>query len=70
VIFLVDAREGLSHEDATYRRMAPPPDVPVYLAANKVEGMNVPSLVGEFYELGMVGTVFGCRPGRVRVCGR
>ena len=59
VIFLTDAREGLTSEDHRIaewlRRVAPV----VYLAANKVEGRDVPALVSEFHELGLVDTVFG-----------
>lgn len=59
VIFLVDARDGLTHEDRRIADWLRVIDVPVYLVANKVEGQNVQALTAEFYELGMTGTVFG-----------
>lgn len=59
VIFLVDAREGLSHEDRRIADWLRVIEAPVYVVANKVEGQNVQALTAEFYELGMTGTVFG-----------
>ena len=57
VIFVVDARGGLSaqdHDIAGYLRRLGKPCV---LAANKAEGMKEGSQLGEFYELGL-GDVF------------
>lgn len=59
VIFLVDAREGLSHEDRRIADWLRVIETPVYVVANKIEGQNVQALTAEFYELGMTGTVFG-----------
>jgi len=52
VVFVVDAREGLSaqdHDIANYLRKLGKPTV---LAANKAEGMTEGVQLGEFYELG------------------
>jgi len=59
VVFLVDAHEGLTHEDRRIADWLRRVDARVYVAANKVEGRNVPELVSEFYELGLAGTVHG-----------
>jgi GTP-binding protein len=58
VVFVVDAREGLStqdHDIAKYLRKLGKPTV---LAANKAEGMTGSAQVSEFYELGL-GDVHG-----------
>ncbi|MCG2593689.1 ribosome biogenesis GTPase Der [Ramlibacter sp. XY19] len=58
VIFVVDAREGLSaqdHDIAKYLRKLGKPTV---LAANKAEGMTAGAQLSEFYELGL-GDVHG-----------
>jgi GTP-binding protein len=58
VVFVVDAREGLSshdHDIAKYLRKLGKPTV---LAANKAEGMTGGAQVSEFYELGL-GDVHG-----------
>ncbi|MEY4653857.1 MAG: putative GTP-binding protein engA [Pseudomonadota bacterium] len=53
VVFVVDARAGLSaqdHDIANYLRKL---GKPTLLAANKAEGMTEGSQLGEFYELGL-----------------
>lgn len=53
VIFVLDAREGISaqdHEIANYLRKLGKPCV---LAANKAESLNVGAQLGEFFELGL-----------------
>ena len=53
VVFVVDARGGISaqdHDIATYLRKLGKPTV---LTANKAEGMKDGSRLGEFYELGL-----------------
>jgi GTP-binding protein len=53
VVFVVDAREGLSaqdHDIAKYLRKLGKPTV---LAANKAEGMTAGAQLSEFYELGL-----------------
>jgi len=53
VIFVLDAREGISardHEIAKYLRKLGKPCV---LAANKAESLNVGAQLGEFFELGL-----------------
>jgi GTP-binding protein len=53
VVFVVDAREGLSaqdHDIANYLRKLGKPTV---LAANKAEGMTASAQLSEFYELGL-----------------
>lgn len=59
VIFLMDAREGLTPEDRRIAEWLRRVEAAVYLVANKVEGQNVETLTGEFYELGMTGEVYG-----------
>ncbi|QCB45257.1 ribosome biogenesis GTPase Der [Hydrogenophaga sp. PAMC20947] len=57
VIFVVDARAGISaqdHEIAQYLRRLGKPTV---LVANKSEGMTQGLQLGEFFELGLVGDV-------------
>ena len=62
VVFVVDARGGLSaqdHDIANYLRRLGKPTV---LAANKAEGMTEGAQLGEFYELGL-GEVHPLRQG-------
>ncbi len=53
IVFLVDAREGLTPQDRriaeTLRRVR----APVFLAVNKTEGMDAPVVTAEFHELGL-----------------
>ncbi len=64
VIFLVDAREGLTTEDRNIAEWLRRTEASVHLVANKVEGQNVQALTGEFYELGLPGTVHGISANR------
>ncbi|HSH42475.1 MAG TPA: ribosome biogenesis GTPase Der [Arenicellales bacterium] len=59
VVFLVDAREGLTHEDRHIADWLRKVDADVYLVANKVEGQDVQTLTAEFYELGLGERVYG-----------
>lgn len=59
VIFLMDAREGLTHADRGIAEWLRQVDAAVFPAANKVEGRDVEPLTGEFYELGMASPVIG-----------
>ncbi len=72
VIFVLDARDGLSaqdHDIANYLRKLGKPCV---LVANKAEGMKAGAQLSEFYELGLVNWAWArcCRYRRptVRVC--
>ncbi len=53
VIFVVDARNGLSAQDHDIARYLRTTNKKVLLAANKSEGMKEGVQLGEFYELGM-----------------
>jgi len=59
VIFLVDGREGLTHDDRHIAEWLRRTAAVVYLAVNKVEGRNVEEVTGEFYELGIGDAVYG-----------
>jgi GTP-binding protein len=64
VIFLMDAREGLTHEDrdtAAWLRRA---NAAVYPVANKVEGQDIAGLLSDFHELGMANPVYGISAAR------
>ena len=57
VLFMVDAREGLTAADqglASYLRKQ---NKKVFLVANKIDGIDADSAVAEFYSLGMEGEV-------------
>lgn len=57
VLFMVDARAGLTSADigiATYLRKQ---DKKVFLVANKVDGIDADSAVADFYSLGIGGSV-------------
>jgi len=57
VLFMVDARAGLTSADigiATYLRKQ---DKKVFLAANKIDGIDADSAVADFYSLGVGDTV-------------
>ncbi len=58
VIFVVDAREGVSAQDHEIAKELRRLGKPCVLAANKAEGMQDGSRLGEFYELGL-GDVYG-----------
>ena len=53
VIFLVDARQGLSPHDRVVAQYLRRCGRPVLLAVNKSEGMKYTAAVSEFYELGL-----------------
>lgn len=53
VIFIVDARQGLSPHDRVIAQYLRRCDRPVLLAVNKSEGMKYTAAVSEFYELGL-----------------
>ena len=53
VIFVVDARAGVSGQDHDIARFLRPLGKKVVLAANKAEGMSEGPQLGEFYELGL-----------------
>lgn len=59
VIFLMDAREGLTHEDRAIAQWLRRVDAPVFPAVNKAEGLEEHEFAGEFHELGMGDAVFG-----------
>jgi len=58
VIFVLDAREGLSAQDHDIANELRRLGKPCLLAANKAEGMKDSARLGEFYELGF-GEVYG-----------
>jgi GTP-binding protein len=53
VIFLVDAREGLSEHDRDIANLLRKSDRPVLLAVNKAEGLPPERAAAEFHELGL-----------------
>ena len=53
VIFVVDAREGLSAQDHDIAKYLRRPSKPTLLVANKAEGMREGPQLAEFYELGL-----------------
>jgi GTP-binding protein len=53
VIFIVDARQGLTGHDKTITDFLRKVDRPVMLVVNKAEGMKFTAATSEFYELGM-----------------
>ncbi|MBR7069641.1 MAG: ribosome biogenesis GTPase Der [Oxalobacter sp.] len=53
VVFLVDARQGLSPHDRVIAQYLRRCGRPVLLAVNKSEGMKYTAAVSEFYELGL-----------------
>ncbi len=57
IIFLVDAREGVSPLDQDVADLLRKAKKKVFLAANKVDTPNLSDIVGEFYALGL-GEVF------------
>ncbi|MGA8262103.1 MAG: ribosome biogenesis GTPase Der [Arenicellales bacterium] len=58
VILLMDAREGLTHEDREIAQWLRRVGGRVYPVANKAEGLDDRSAAGEFYELGLGDKVF------------
>jgi len=55
IIFVVDAREGLTPLDLTVARLLRKSHCPVYVAANKVDGEKQADMDGEFQRLGFQG---------------
>jgi GTP-binding protein len=55
IIFVVDAREGLTPLDQTVARLLRKSHCPVFVAANKVDGDKQANLDGEFQRLGFKG---------------
>ncbi|HEV3272413.1 MAG TPA: ribosome biogenesis GTPase Der [Candidatus Methylacidiphilales bacterium] len=55
IIFVVDAREGLTPLDQTVARLLRKSRCPVFVAANKVDGDKQANLDGEFLRLGFKG---------------
>ena len=55
IIFVVDAREGLTPLDQTVARLLRKSHRPVFVAANKVDGDKQANLDGEFLRLGFAG---------------
>ena len=53
VVFLVDARSGLTPQDKIIANQLRQGSRPVYLVVNKAEGMSRAMVVAEFYELGL-----------------
>jgi GTP-binding protein len=55
IIFVVDAREGLTPLDQTVARLLRKSRLPVFVAANKVDGDKQTDFEGEFSRLGFAG---------------
>src|SRR5580658_7196139 len=55
IIFVVDAREGLTPLDQIVARLLRKSHAPVFVAANKVDGDKQANLDGEFQRLGFKG---------------
>src|SRR6478672_7571871 len=53
VVFLVDARQGVTPQDKAIADLLRRSGRPVVLAANKAEGLAPERAAGEFYELGL-----------------
>jgi GTP-binding protein len=53
VLFIVDARAGVTPQDTTIAELLRRSGRPVYLAVNKAEGMDAPRAAAEFHELGL-----------------
>ncbi|MCV2509328.1 MAG: ribosome biogenesis GTPase Der, partial [Neisseriaceae bacterium] len=53
VLFLVDARTGLTAQDETIAQFLRQKNRPVYLVINKAEGFDLAIVKSEFYELGI-----------------
>jgi GTPase len=53
VVFVVDVRNGLAAQDHDIARYLRTQHKPVFLAANKAEGMSESPLLAEFHELGI-----------------
>jgi len=53
VIFLMDARQGLSPYDRDILQILRPLDKPIFFAVNKIDGAEQESLLADFYALGL-----------------
>ena len=53
IVFLVDARQGLTAQDKTIADQLRKSGRPLFLAVNKAEGMRRDVVAAEFYELGL-----------------
>ena len=53
IVFLVDARQGLTSQDKIIAERLRKSGQPVFLAVNKAEGMRRDVVAAEFYELGL-----------------
>ncbi|HET7136268.1 MAG TPA: GTPase, partial [Casimicrobiaceae bacterium] len=53
VIFIVDAREGITPQDHAIANLLRKSGRPVFVAVNKAEGMPAAQSVAEFHELGL-----------------
>ncbi|MCL6556773.1 MAG: 50S ribosome-binding GTPase, partial [Burkholderiales bacterium] len=53
IVFLVDARQGLTGQDKTIADTLRRSGRPVYVAVNKAEGMDRAAVAAEFHELGL-----------------
>ncbi|MBB72678.1 MAG: ribosome biogenesis GTPase Der [Legionellales bacterium] len=53
IIFMVDARDGLTPTDAAIARQLRQLQKKVYMVANKIDGLDPDMALAEFYELGM-----------------
>ena len=52
VLFMVDAKSGVSASDQTVADMLRRTDTPIWLVANKIDGQNTDVVLGDFYGLG------------------
>lgn len=53
ILFLVDAKEGLTAADEVIANQIRRKGKPVFLLVNKVDGLNPDSVKGDFYQLGL-----------------
>ncbi|QIQ20748.1 ribosome biogenesis GTPase Der [Zophobihabitans entericus] len=53
VLFMVDARAGLMPADVGIAKHLRAREKPTFLVANKTDGLDANSVIGEFYELGL-----------------
>ncbi len=53
IIFVVNAREGVTHDDEYIARLLQKSEKPILLAVNKVDNLEMMSDIYEFYQLGV-----------------
>jgi GTP-binding protein len=53
VVFIVDARDGLTHQDIAIGANLRKGDSPVFVAVNKAEGLDGPTIGAEYFELAL-----------------